>query len=161
MDGDESDESYEFEDEETPAIIEDIQDKNEEDEEELEEGEEEEGEEEEDEELEEPKIEHIQTNILPAKVNDISLTTDCLNMYEWTHLVGSRAEDISNGAAPMIDWKKLGLIDAMEIAEQELKQKKYPYKLRRPIGILKGGVMEFEDVDPNLLELPIKAIVLN
>jgi DNA-directed RNA polymerase subunit K/omega len=101
------------------------------------------------------RVEEVKTNNIETKMSGLFMTTDVINPSEYTNLVGFRAQDISKGSPSTIDWKTLELTDAIDIAAEELKQRKFPYLLRRPIGVLKGGIMEFELVNPNELDLPI------
>lgn len=60
-----------------------------------------------------------------------------MTKFEKTRIIGQRADQISKGAKPLIDIQ--GLNDSLAIAEQELKQKKIPLKIRRqfPNGEIK------------------------
>ena len=64
-------------------------------------------------------------------------TTPILTKYERTKVLGQRAKQIDEGASPMIDFGS-NIIDGYIIALEELKQKKLPFIIRRPIP--NGGV---------------------
>ncbi len=52
-----------------------------------------------------------------------------LTKFEKVRILGQRAEQIANGAPPMVDIT--GLTDALSIAEKELQERKVPFKIRR------------------------------
>lgn len=52
-----------------------------------------------------------------------------LTKYEKARILGNRAQQLNNGAQPMVDVD--GLIDVMDIAKKELFEKKLPYIIRR------------------------------
>ena len=56
-----------------------------------------------------------------------------LNKYEKTKVLGIRAAQISNGAKPLITVPK-HITDVLDIAMEELKQRKIPFILERKIG---------------------------
>lgn len=68
-----------------------------------------------------------------------------MTKFERVRILGQRADQISRGAPPLVDFK--GLSDALLIAEKELKEKKIPLKIRRtyPDGEIKEfSVTEME-----------------
>ena len=67
-------------------------------------------------------------NYNPEKNKSIPILTD----YEITFILGKRATQIAYGAIPLIDVKS-GM-NHIQIAEEELKQKKTPYIIKRTIG---------------------------
>ena len=96
-------------------------------------------------------IDDIDDNYLDTQVNtpkynsfmDISLNYDTLkkqniskpimSKYEKTKIIGIRAEEIARGAQPLIEVPP-GITKAEKIAEEELKQRKTPFILRRLIN---------------------------
>lgn len=59
-------------------------------------------------------------------------TLPILSKYEKTRIIGQRAKQIENGSAPFIEIKN-NIIDTLLIAEEELKQKKIPIIIKRPL----------------------------
>lgn len=72
-------------------------------------------------------------------IDDLHKTIPYLTKYEKTKIIGFRANQINNGAKPYINIPN-DLIDGYLIAIEELKQKKIPFIIRRP---LVGSKMEF------------------
>lgn len=69
----------------------------------------------------------------PEKTDDIfHKTLPILTKYEKTRILGYRAKQISLGNKPFIDVPD-GLIDGYEIAKLELKEKKIPFIIKRPL----------------------------
>ena len=62
-----------------------------------------------------------------------------LTKYEYTKILGVRASQIENGAAPMISVDE-NVHDAYLIAKEELRQKKTPIIVKRPIP---NGIIEY------------------
>ncbi len=58
-------------------------------------------------------------------------TLPFLTKYEKTRIIGVRIEQLSRGAKPNISTK--GLFSIREIAEEELKQRKTPFIIMRPL----------------------------
>lgn len=52
-----------------------------------------------------------------------------LTKFEKARIIGTRAQQLSNGSNPMV--KVDGITDVMEIAEKELKEHKMPIIIRR------------------------------
>jgi DNA-directed RNA polymerase subunit K/omega len=61
-----------------------------------------------------------------------------LTKYEKTKIIGVRANAISNGSKPLIDTDSIIFSDRqlteITIAEEEFRQKKFLYKIKRTIG---------------------------
>ena len=72
-------------------------------------------------------------------IDDLHKTLPYLTKYEKTKIIGVRANQINNGSKPYIDIPN-NIIDGYIIAIQELKEKKIPFIIRRP---LVGGKVEF------------------
>ena len=54
-----------------------------------------------------------------------------LTKYEKTRIIGVRIEQLSRGAKPNVNTK--GMTSIQEIAEEELRQRKTPFMIRRPL----------------------------
>ncbi len=72
--------------------------------------------------------ENIIANYNPSK----NISSPRASIYEIAHILGKRATQIENGANPLIDVNEY--MTVREIAEEELRQKKTPFILRRVIG---------------------------
>ena len=59
-------------------------------------------------------------------------TVPILTKYEKTRILGQRAKQINNGSKPYINVSE-NIIDGYLIAEMELKEKKIPFIIRRPL----------------------------
>ena len=66
-------------------------------------------------------------------------TLPILTKYERTKILGQRAKQINNGDKPYINVPEK-VIDGYIIAEMELKQKKIPFIIRRPLS---NGISEY------------------
>ena len=62
-----------------------------------------------------------------------------LTKYEKTRVLGQRAKQIDSGSNPFIKIPN-NIVDSLVIAEMELKEKKLPYIIKRPIP---GGKAEY------------------
>jgi DNA-directed RNA polymerase I, II, and III subunit RPABC2 len=69
-------------------------------------------------------------------------TIPFLTKYEKTRILGQRAKQIEIGAKPLVKVEET-IIDSHIIAELELKEKKIPFIIRRPIP---GGACEYWNV---------------
>jgi DNA-directed RNA polymerase I, II, and III subunit RPABC2 len=72
-------------------------------------------------------------------VDPFHKTIPFLTKYEKTRVLGQRAKQIEEGSLPFIKLPE-NIIDAHIIAEMELKEKKIPFIIRRPIP---GGAFEY------------------
>ena len=66
-------------------------------------------------------------------IDDLHRTSPILSKYEYSRVLGQRAAQIENGSKPYIDVDP-NIIDGYIIALQELREKKIPIIIRRPIG---------------------------
>ena len=86
---------------------------------------------------------HLLTKIKRDKQGSIidknHLSIPILTKYEKTRILGQRAKQIDSGSQPFIEIPK-DIIDSLIIAEMELKEKKIPYIIKRP---LPGGKAEY------------------
>jgi DNA-directed RNA polymerase subunit K/omega len=62
-----------------------------------------------------------------------NLSKPILSKYEKTKILGIRAEQIRHGSKPLISVPK-HITDELDIAEEELKQRKMPFIIERKIG---------------------------
>ena len=60
-------------------------------------------------------------------------TKPILSKYEKTSVIGLRAQQLANGAPPLINIPK-HITSTIEIAEIELRQRKIPFIIRRKFG---------------------------
>ena len=60
-------------------------------------------------------------------------TRPVLTKFEHTMMIGKRAMQLASGAHPLIEVRA-DMDNVLEIAEEELRQKKIPFMIRRPIG---------------------------
>jgi DNA-directed RNA polymerase subunit K/omega len=74
-------------------------------------------------------ITQIYKNYDPSKNKSSKIMTK----YEKTLIIGQRAEQIANGAEPLIEIPE-GVYDVREIAREELKQKASPFIIKRRYG---------------------------
>tara|TARA_R110002072_G_scaffold143476_6_gene289538 strand:- start:3121 stop:3813 length:693 start_codon:yes stop_codon:yes gene_type:complete len=65
-------------------------------------------------------------------IDQLHRTIPIMTKYESTRILGQRAKQIENGAQPLIPMSD-NIIDSYIIAENELKEKKIPFIIRRPI----------------------------
>lgn len=66
-------------------------------------------------------------------IDDLHRTSPILSKYEYPRILGQRAAQIESGSKPYIDVDP-NIIDGYIIATQELREKKIPVIIRRPIG---------------------------
>jgi DNA-directed RNA polymerase I, II, and III subunit RPABC2 len=81
-------------------------------------------------------------------IDDLHKTIPYLTKYERARILGQRAKQINSGAIPFVKVPE-NVIDGYIIAEIELKQKKIPFIIRRPLP--NGGseywkVHDLEDI---------------
>ena len=72
-------------------------------------------------------------------VDDLHKTIPFLTKYERARILGQRAKQIETGAKPFINVPE-NIIDSHIIAELELKEKRIPFIIKRPIP---GGACEY------------------
>lgn len=72
-------------------------------------------------------------------VDEFHKTLPILTKYERTRVLGQRAKQINNGVKPLIKVSE-NILDGYIIAEMELKEKKIPFIIRRP---LPNGGLEY------------------
>jgi len=72
-------------------------------------------------------------------IDDLHRTLPFLTKYEYTRVIGQRAKQIDSGALPFVEVSN-DIIDGYTIAIMELKEKKMPFIIRRPMP---GGGCEY------------------
>lgn len=77
-------------------------------------------------------VEHDYRDIILKYDPTHNISIPVLTDYEIPLIIGKRATQIAYGSAPMIE-PKIGM-NHIDIAEEELRQKKTPYIIRRKIG---------------------------
>ena len=65
-------------------------------------------------------------------IDPLHTTQPVLTKYERARLIGLRATQLANGAQPLVSVPNT-VINELIIAEEELKQKKLPFIIRRPM----------------------------
>jgi DNA-directed RNA polymerase subunit K/omega len=66
-------------------------------------------------------------------IDDLHRTSPILSKYEYSRVLGQRSAQIESGSKPYIEVNP-NIIDGYIIASQELREKKIPIIIRRPIG---------------------------
>ena len=66
-------------------------------------------------------------------IKKTNISKPILSKYEKTKVLGIRAEQIRNGSKPLISVPN-HITDELDIAEEELKQRKTPFIIERKIG---------------------------
>jgi DNA-directed RNA polymerase I, II, and III subunit RPABC2 len=92
------------------------------------------------------------TNVVRDKngiiVDDLHKTIPYLTKYERARILGQRAKQINSGATPFVKVPE-NVIDGYLIAELELKQKRIPFIIRRPLpngGSEYWSIRDLEDI---------------
>ena len=73
-------------------------------------------------------------------------TMPILTKYEKTKILGQRAKQINSGDKPYINVPEK-IIDGYTIADMELRQKKIPFIIRRPLGNSKSEYWKISDLE--------------
>lgn len=73
-------------------------------------------------------------------------TNPILTKYEMTKILGQRTKQLNSGCKPYIDVPN-NIIDSYLIAQMELKAKKIPVIIRRPISYQKSEYWKLEDLE--------------
>ena len=83
---------------------------------------------------------------IKAKIDDpLHQTLPILTKFEKSKIIGMRAKQLANGAEPLIAAKNL--IDNLKIAELELKEKKLPFIIARPLPNNTVEYWKLEDLE--------------
>lgn len=81
-------------------------------------------------------------------IDQLHRTIPIMTKYESTRILGQRAKQIETGAAPLVQVSDT-TVDSYVIAEKELREKKIPFIIRRPIP--NGGSEYWHAYDLELL----------
>lgn len=105
---------------------------------------------EDDEDLEEPEM--IQIKISNKRIPDTERTSsNILTDYELTRVIGTRAQELSSGnSLPYVEYTED--MTLRDIAIKELKERKIPYIIRRPINLDKLKYEEYKLSDLQILK---------
>ena len=74
----------------------------------------------------------VHRDALGAPVDPLHRTVPILTKYERTRVLGVRASQLANGALPYVKLAK-PMLNELLIAEQELREQKLPFVIRRPL----------------------------
>ena len=85
------------------------------------------------------KVVRDENNII---IDPLHKTIPYLTKYEKARVLGQRAKQIESGARPFVKVPE-NIIDGYIIAELELKEKKIPFIIKRPIP---GGAFEYWNI---------------
>ena len=83
-------------------------------------------------------------------IDPLHKTLPILTRYEQAKIIGLRAKQINSGSNPLIDVPD-SMIDGITIAQEEFKQKKMPFIIRRPLPDGTSEYWKIEDLE--ILEL--------
>ena len=79
-------------------------------------------------------------------IDDYHKTVPILSKYEKTRILGLRSKQINAGAKPFVTVED-NVIDGFVIAERELKEKKIPFIIKRPISNNKFEYWKLQDLE--------------
>ena len=85
------------------------------------------------------KLSHVVKNSDGIIIDPLHKTIPYLTKYEKARILGQRAKQIETGSRPYVKVPE-NIVDGYIIAELELKEKKIPFIIRRPIP---GGAFEY------------------
>lgn len=110
---------------------------------------------------EDEEKEYIKTNVCEILVLEEAdrMTSDRVSMFEYTELVGIRAESIARHDNCFVSIE--GLTDPIKMAEREFAMRKCPLKIRREVGFKVIGDKNYkviEYLDPNNAIHPAKSL---
>ena len=79
-------------------------------------------------------------------IDEYHKTVPILSKYEKTRILGLRSKQINCGAIPFVNVED-NIVDGMTIAERELREKKIPFIIKRPISNNKFEYWKLEDLE--------------
>ena len=79
-------------------------------------------------------------------IDPLHKTLPILTRYEQAKIIGLRAKQINSGSNPLIDVPD-SMIDGITIAQEEFKQKKMPFIIRRPLPDGTSEYWKIEDLE--------------
>lgn len=92
---------------------------------------------------EHPEVKPIFRQEVIENVKQVRVTREYFTKYEYTALVATRAQQLAEGAKPMVGLEGLKTSDPMfiwNVAKREIEQRKLPFVIRRQ---LPNGQSEF------------------
>jgi len=81
--------------------------------------------------------ENINLEDLLEKYEDLkknNITNNKITKYERATIIGTRSQQLALGCPPLIDMSSITTDSVIQIAEQELEQKKIPFILQRKVA---------------------------
>jgi DNA-directed RNA polymerase I, II, and III subunit RPABC2 len=87
--------------------------------------------------MEHPEVKPIFRQEVVEAIKQPRITQPFFTKYEYTALVATRAQQIAEGAKPLIDLKGMKTSDPMfvwTVAKQEIADRKLPYIIRRQLA---------------------------
>tara|TARA_B100000676_G_scaffold274434_1_gene293899 strand:- start:269 stop:595 length:327 start_codon:yes stop_codon:yes gene_type:complete len=85
------------------------------------------------------------TNVYDSYNIKNNITSNKMTKYEYTKILGMRAQQITMGSNPLITITP-DMKNAVEVAEEELRQRKTPYIVARKINTNKTDFWKIEDM---------------
>ena len=89
----------------------------------------------------------VQRNEMNLIVDDNHTTLPLLTKYERARILGLRISQLNKGARPYIQINRTHIIDTHIIAEEELKEKRLPFIIMRPLPNGKKEYWKLEDLE--------------
>lgn len=93
--------------------------------------------------MDHPEVVPVFRNELAENIKQPRITREYFTKYEYTTLVATRAQQLADGAKPLVSLDGLRTSDPMfvwNIAKREIEQRKLPFIIRRQ---LPNGTAEF------------------
>ena len=91
------------------------------------------------------KVKSLKANVYENYNVKNNITSNKMTKYEYTKILGLRAQQITMGSNPLITITP-DMKNAVEVAEQELRQRKTPYIVARKINSKKTDFWKIEDM---------------
>ena len=73
-------------------------------------------------------------------------TIPFLTKYERCRIIGTRVKQLNSGAKPLVEFKE-AILDNCVIANRELREKKLPFIIQRPIANGKSEYWNINDLE--------------
>jgi DNA-directed RNA polymerases I, II, and III subunit RPABC2 len=94
-------------------------------------------------------IEIINNSLISSSMENIvhpqnRILSEYLSRYEYSKVIGIRAEQLTQGAIPYVDVKNMN--DPIEMAKKELNENKCPLSIKRYIGLNKYEIWSVNEV---------------
>ena len=86
--------------------------------------------------MEHPEVKPIFRNEVIESVKQPRITREYFTKYEYTALLSMRAQQLADGAKPMVSLEGLKASDSMfvwNVAKREIEQRKLPFIIRRQL----------------------------